>query len=399
MNENGELAIEFSAGGNSADYRRGGWSNAELRHTWTIGTDSALELPRPGAPGTYTLSVKLAPYLWKEKLQAQRLVVTVNGSEVGSYVVRKATVLECQLPWALIADKDIIAVVFHHPDAAKPNEVSGVPDQRIIALAFETLFLARANEPQPVSPPAPPVLPVPPARSTLSAAATAAKDKFGDAGAYHDLMLEFESLGENCEFGLVQRRCGAEPLGLLRFSSTPLPSLVAALDNNFANLGQAENLEVEVSANGREYMVREKKYHLLYHPWVLTGEATAEEVHQREVKRLPYLTRKLVEDLNEARKIFIYRGMSPLPEADLRRLLAALRRYGPNALLWVELHDAAHQAGTVEEIGEGLLKGYIDRFAPGENAHDLSLPVWIAICQNAHRLHQAERAARSRVAG
>jgi hypothetical protein len=34
----------------------------------------------------------------------------------------------------------------------------------------------------------------------------------------------------------------------------------------------------------------------------------------------------------------------------------------------------------------GLLKGYIDRFAPGENAHALSLDCWITLCRNSCRL-------------
>ena len=35
--------------------------------------------------------------------------------------------------------------------------------------------------------------------------------------------------------------------------------------------------------------------------------------------------------------------------------------------------DDEHPAGTVEVLTAGLVKGYIDRFAPGENAHALSL--------------------------
>jgi len=42
----------------------------------------------------------------------------------------------------------------------------------------------------------------------------------------------------------------------------------------------------------------------------------------------------------------------------------------------------------VEALTEGLLKGYIDRFAPGENAHALSLDAWITICRNAWSLAQ-----------
>lgn len=37
-----------------------------------------------------------------------------------------------------------------------------------------------------------------------------------------ELVARFESLGDNCEFGLVQRHFGAEPVGVFRFP-TPKP--------------------------------------------------------------------------------------------------------------------------------------------------------------------------------
>jgi hypothetical protein len=203
-------------------------------------------------------------------------------------------------------------------------------------------------------------------------------------------MMRFESLGESCEFGLVQRRCEAEPLGLFRFASAPLPKLLAALGADFAGFGEPEALDVELSANGREYMIKDKRFSLLYHAWVMAGEMTPEEVHQREIRRLPLLIRKLREDLTEAEKIFVYHGMGRLGGADdALPLMMVLRRYGPSTLLWVELADADHPAGTVEQAGAGLLKGYIDRFAPGEDAYDLSLDCWIAICREAWRLHHS----------
>jgi hypothetical protein len=130
---------------------------------------------------------------------------------------------------------------------------------------------------------------------------------------------------------------------------------------------------------------------MLYHAWVMAGEMTAEDVHKRETRRLPLLIRKLVEDLNRAEKIFVCHGMQPLSEAEARGLLAGLRRYGPNTLLWVELADAEHPPGTVVWRGEGLLQAYIDRFAPGDNAHDLSLDCWIAICREAAQLYRIDR--------
>jgi hypothetical protein len=377
VSDRGSFEIVFRVGGNGADHQRGGWSGAEPRHTWTIGTDSAVELPRPTTPGAYVLELKVAPFVWGDKLPVQRLVVRVGDTEIGRFAINQPARLRCPLPWDLIAHNDRIAVAFHHPDAARPVEISGAADDRVIALAFETVSLAAAREPVGE-----------PASSLRNAAAVAALEAQAASGDYRDLMVGFESLGQNCEFGLVQRRCGAEPLGLLRFSSTPLPSLMAALEGNFDGLGRPENLDVQVAPNGREYMVLDRCYGLLYHPWVLVGEATAEEVHRREVMRLPYLTRKLVEDLTEAQKIFVYHGFSALSADEAAGLAAALRRYGPNTLLWVGLEEPGHPAGTVATVAEGLLKGFIDRFAPGENAHYLSLWAWIETCRNAQEMRR-----------
>ncbi|HEX2941395.1 MAG TPA: hypothetical protein VHO91_10130 [Rhodopila sp.] len=38
-----------------------------------------------------------------------------------------------------------------------------------------------------------------------------------------DILFAFESLGDNCEFGLVQRYHGIEPLGLLRLAGFNVP--------------------------------------------------------------------------------------------------------------------------------------------------------------------------------
>ena len=34
----------------------------------------------------------------------------------------------------------------------------------------------------------------------------------------NELLLQFEPIGDNCEFGLMQQYFGAEPLSLLRFA-------------------------------------------------------------------------------------------------------------------------------------------------------------------------------------
>lgn len=355
------LAIDFGAAGHSHEYRRTGWADPEPKHTWTIGPESRLELPAPPVPGPYRMVIELGPFVSPPALSAQRLQVLINGCAVGDFFIREVGTIECRIPWQAIESGAPLAVTFRHPDAARPREICGAPDDRPIALAFERLALYRGAD--------------------RAAAAPIPLDR---------LMLRFESLGENCEFGLAQRRCGADPLGLLRFASAPLPTLLAAMRARFEGIGDWDQIEVRVSENRREYLVFDRRYGFLYHPWVLVGESSAEAIRRREARQLPLLRRKLVEDLQEARKLFVYHGMAPLSEAQARMLSAMMRAYGPTTLLWVELCDREHPAGTVELAGDGLLKGYIDRFAPGENAHDLSLPGWIALCRSAWALRSQD---------
>ena len=422
-----ELEMAFGMEGNSHMYVREGWSGPEAGYTWTAGHLSRLQFPRPVRVGAYRLRVLGRPYIWigsDDQVHPQRLLLQVNGLECGAVTVTgEPAVLECDLPWSTFAGSDEVELVWSLPDAVRPSEVKGIADDRLLAFRFERIELspicvlqqageklAFAAMPSEISEPARSALPA--TALTGGHTGVASQIETEDANSQgpstqdradtrlpldvpslsdRELMLRFESIGENCEFGLVQRRCGAEPLGLFRFASAPLPKLLAGLEEGFEGLSDPDNLEVQLSPNGREYMVYDRKYQLLYHAWVLAEEMSAEAVHQREVRRLPLLIRKLIEDLRQAEKIFIFHGMEPLSTQQAQALLARLRGFGPNILLWLELADAAHPAGTVEWVGEGLLKGYMDRFAPGENAHDLSLDCWLAVCREAYRLWRDDK--------
>lgn len=358
------LAIDFGSMGNSADFKVGGWQDPEQGFTWTLGEKTSLAFVSPESPGRYALELSVSPFVWREKLAAQRLVVRANDEEIGRFALHSDAVLTCEIPWNLLLRRQVCMIEFQLPDAARPVEVSGVPDSRAIALAFEQVRLLRVDE-------------------LLGEAGVPATPKLGSKADLKELMMRFESLGEDCEFGLVQRHCGAEPLGLLRFSSTPLPKLIAALDARFEGLGRPDLVHVELSSNGREYMVRDKRFGLYYHAWVLAGEKSPEEIHARECRRLPFLGRKLIEDLEEASKIFVYRGMSALRDDDVHQLAKAMHAYGRNTLLWVEADRGAFDVGSVEELEPGLFKGHIERFAPASNAHDFSIDAWVEVCRNA----------------
>src|SRR5271168_2182431 len=84
-----------------------------------------------------------------------------------------------------------------------------------------------------------------------------------------DVVLQFESIGDNCELGLVQRQAGAEPLGLLRFAGAPLRNLLRGLNARFANI--ADPNHVRINAEHGEYMVKLTKYVFTYHAHVKIG--------------------------------------------------------------------------------------------------------------------------------
>jgi capsular polysaccharide biosynthesis protein len=200
-----------------------------------------------------------------------------------------------------------------------------------------------------------------------------------------DFISNFESLGVNCEFGFVQRRCGAEPLGLLRFAACPLGSLLDCLKNRFEGFGLVENLE-PFFANGRlrEHMIRDRAFSVHYHTWKREGKVDEALLLSEFAARIDFLKRKLIKSLECGEKLFVWKSVLNVEDKDVISLHDALCAYASNTLLWVVVADSAHPPGKVERLRPGLLKGYIDRSAPIENVPDISFNVWLEICVNAY---------------
>jgi hypothetical protein len=208
-----------------------------------------------------------------------------------------------------------------------------------------------------------------------------------------ELFEQFESLGDNCEFGLVQRRAGIEPLGLIAFSFAYLQPLLSGLADGFDGIGRREDLRLYVFDD--EYRIKVTRYGFDYHTLKKVGEISETELLRREMMRLDLLKLKLLRQLRSGEKILVRKGNTldpeagpsplPVPEHYMFALAEALARYGPNTLLWV-VEGGGQQPGAVEAVRDGLLLGHIDRFAPYPQADDFSFAAWCEICRNAHRL-------------
>lgn len=208
-----------------------------------------------------------------------------------------------------------------------------------------------------------------------------------------DLIGAFESLGgtpPGCEFGLLQRTFGAEPLGLLRWTEMDPEGLIAALEAEFEGVGLPENTELLTAGDDdlSDYGTRDRRFGMRMHTFVPIREVPADVMFVRTCRRLQFLRDKLIEDLKAGAKIFVYKTSTRnLTDREVDQLHQAMRRYGDNTLLYVRYADAAHPNGTVETVGPGLMIGYIDRFSMSAAGEQLgpATASWVPICQAAYR--------------
>ncbi len=193
-----------------------------------------------------------------------------------------------------------------------------------------------------------------------------------------DLLGRFEGIGDNCQFGNVQRHFGIEPLGLLRFAG--VRDLHRLFASRFAGLGEPGSLVAYLA--GSEYQIRDHEYGLFYHTFRYENEITLGEVLAENETKIRYLIRKLTEDLEDGEKIFVYRRFveDDLPTvAELHRIL---RGYGPVKLLWVTTGAPGRAPGDVEWAGPDLLRGYLATGA--DNDPSVFDPEhWIGLLRNA----------------
>jgi len=392
-----DLTINFGASGNSLAFLGGGWARAEEHFTWAIGPESHLLLSLGPEPRDYVLSIDIIPFLHPPMLNSQRLWVSVDDTTIGMNTLTRPAVLAWRIPAGLPRRTERTLVTLSHPDVVRPKDVDAGKDDRELAFSVSQVKLFHL----------PPTMVgeqfIPPGLS-LGAAVHPGFALYPHVEprewvtrrtglSLAELAARFESIGDNCEFGLVQRACDTEPLGLLRFSGSFSDDIVRGIEQEFDGIGEPEDIEFRMAGpNGkREFLVHESKYGLVYHTFVYENERTPDLMRQQEATRLKFLRRKFVDELDAGEKIFVFKRGGDIPESEILPLFLALNQRRSNTLLWVVEEEPGRPGGTVEVLMNGLLKGYIDRFAPSENAHDFSFEGWIRLCVNAFLLNRLMR--------
>ena len=110
------------------------------------------------------------------------------------------------------------------------------------------------------------------------------------AAAEEQMLLRFENLGDNCEFGFVQRRYRAEPLGLLRWSSIRYHDIINALDSQFAAFD--DDSAAHLSSAPGEQMLLIDAIGFRTHSGVITGDVDPGSLLRRQMSRLRFSPRQ-----------------------------------------------------------------------------------------------------------
>jgi len=196
-----------------------------------------------------------------------------------------------------------------------------------------------------------------------------------------NLMMRFESLGGDhpgCEIGLVQRHYGAEPIGLLRWTSTPPRELIRAFQAKLAGVGTPEQTEVYVTPAG-EYKTKDKEFSMDMLTFLRAENVDIETVRSGAIKRIGFLRQKLLRDLQSSDKIFVYRSYDDaLDLVGIVYLKTVMLKLGNNRLLYLRPANADHPSGSIQQISDGLIVGYIAKFS-ATPVSELFLDGWLDV--------------------
>jgi hypothetical protein len=382
------LAGDYRFGGNETteDMLLEGWHTPEVDFVWAIGPRSTLRLPIERPELAHTLVLDMLPFTVENILPRQRFAIGADGHLLEFVALSRRTCLAYKLPPPRHGKYEV-TISFDNIDAAAPRAPE--VDDRPLAFMLCSLRLVRGvrhEDPPPEQ--LPPLVGSIDNGSLLDAVFEAAGE---DAAT---VATGFEALGNACELSLLQRRLAREPTGLLRFSGIHTPNLLDGICSGFWGLGRPDRLHVfPRSEEDVGYEVRDEAYSLRFQTSISSLLVDEVTIKRQMARGMPFLARKLFEDMVLGEKIFVVqrREYMPRPEADA--VLACLSLWGDCTVLWVVEED--ERAGSTERLGRRLLCGYV------YDANNVSAKLddaWLSVLTNAWIMTRDLRAAEAKEA-
>lgn len=389
MKSSVENVIVFSRGGLGISAMIGGWSVPEDNGRWSDGPESTLLLSRPEARFGIVLEMSLSPALSPPLRSVQIVGIRCNTHRVATLSIDRAGVYGVFVPPSAM-DEERLLIQFSFPTTVRPADVSNSFDKRELGIKLQQIrirvlhepwrfqrgrvFDARITEfrPQPI---------------VEQASAMIGRPLF-------EALRDFDVIAGNCDMGLALRELEYESLSFLRFGGATPGVAIRGLETGFAGLG--ENLNLEVADNPiSEWMVGDA-VGLRFHSGLSSKDVPEDQLRKRFPRYIQRLRDRLLEDLQEGQKIFVFSDHKDLNcTRSLEYILPlyfALREKTASPLLWVCpcVNDPARR-GSVREIMPGLYQADLDLVAPPVLiGGGMSVAGWVNVLCNAWLAVKAE---------
>jgi hypothetical protein len=194
-----------------------------------------------------------------------------------------------------------------------------------------------------------------------------------------EIYSNFEAIGNNCEFGIVQRRAGFDPPGLFRnVGFLDVAQITRAIYSSFDGMFEPGMFDYSLPTGWPDWRLDCQMFGFGFHSTIPStldrGSQQWDAQASRVLRIFRYLKQKLLEDLAEGKKVFVYRSLQPMVDMAVLRLLAAIKMHGDGALLYVH-QDSNKAPGTLEFRGDGLLVGSVHRLS-NENPPVIDFQAW-----------------------
>jgi hypothetical protein len=202
----------------------------------------------------------------------------------------------------------------------------------------------------------------------------------------------FESIGDNCELGFMQKQKGVDQGALLKWCR-----IMSHLDLiKILTLPREQFYIKDNLAPIYDDMLVDKSSNIQFHTSLFSEEGDGvrkfvaldlkfDTIYQLEYEKKIYMYDKFFSNLRSAGKIYVYKMNECNDISIAEEILRCLKIYNPNNnLLYVTDLDK-ERAGSVEMLKPNLYRGFIKSFAPYYPVTEARLDFWEPMCQNAIR--------------